>query len=372
MLSWPLGGAFEKRVLFYAESPVKYAMFRPIQERMLADGRVGFWFAGELRGEMSSKAMAKALGVKGAKPIGRGLASHAKFDALVTADYELWSGFKKEKRPIASTPRVQIFHGVSVRNGAVQPGMKRYASLHSVGPYMTRRFVESGIFEEGDPRLLEIGMPKTDRFFDGSLDRAATLDTLGLDASRPTVMLAPTWLRKSPMVEYGDALLERLADGPWNFVVKLHDKFFDRRFNHVDWRAKLGALASRDGCAVLIDEYDAVPYLWATDLLISDVSSIANEYALLDRPLVYLQITAHEKLVEQYPSLDLETWGQRAGASVTSAEECVAAVEAGLGDPGARSEFRQQLASDLFYNRGTASEHAARALTELLGLAPKS
>jgi len=368
LISWPLGGAFEKRVLFYAESPVKVAMFRPIQERLSADGRVGVWFAGQLLGSQSSKVMARKLGITGVKPIHRGLSSLARFDALITADYELWSGYDKPFAPIAKTPRVQIFHGVSVRNGAVQPSMTQFARLFSVGPYMTRRFVEQGIFEADDPRLVPVGMPKTDRFFDGSLDRDATLEALGLDKDRPTIMLAPTWLRRSPLTEYGDALLEALASGPWNLIVKLHDKFLDARYNQIDWIGKLAAFGARDGCAVLLDEYDAVPFLWASDLLISDLSSIANEYALLDRPLVYLRVGADEKLVTQYPRLDLDTWGQRAGEAVDSVEACVRAVEAGLADPGARSSFRKELGRDLFYNHGQASQHAADAMNGLLGL----
>lgn len=368
MISWPIGGAGKKRVLFYAESPVKYAMFRPVQELMLPDDRVRFWFTGQLRGTASAGEMARSLGVTGATPIRRGLSALARFDAFVTADYDLWSGFDNDRLPIATAPRVQLFHGVSVRNGAIQKKMLKYRRLFSVGPYMTRRFVESGILEDGDPRLTPVGMPKTDRFFDGSQDAEATRRELGLDPSKPTVMLAPTWLRHSPMTAYGEALIERLAAGPWNLIVKLHDKFFDPRFNVVDWRERLAPLGAREGCAVLVDEYDAVPYLWIADLLISDVSSIANEFALLDRPLVYLEVDEEEKLAAQYPNLDLETWGQRAGATAASAEACVAAVEAGLSDPAARSEFRRALAEDLFYNRGSASPVAAAALYDVLEL----
>jgi len=368
MLSIPIGTRGKRKLLFYAESPVKYAMFHPIQRLMLADERLEFFFAGELRGAETSRGMAARLGVEGARPIRRGLAALCRFDLFLTADYELWTPFEKGRLPISDATKVQIFHGASARNGAIQPKMKRYGRLMVVGPYMYRAFLEAGLFEEGDPRLEKVGMPKTDRLVNGTLDAGAIRDRLDLNPNRPTIMLAPTWLRRSPMFDYGEELLERLAAGPWNLIVKFHDKFFDPRYNLVDWRARLRGIEQSRTCKVVIDEYDATPLLFVTDLLISDVSSISNEFALLDRPLVFLEVADAEELKAQYPQLDLETWGQRAGGVASDVQSCLRAVEAGLSDPGRHSELRRALAADIFYNPGQASERAASVLYDLLGL----
>lgn len=368
MLSLPIGRRETKKILFYAESPVKYAMFRPIQQRMARDGRVDFYFAGQLRGADTSKRMAAKLGVEDARSIRRGMAGMVEFDLFLTADYDLWTPFFKGRLPIVSTRKVQLFHGASVRNGAIQPKMRRYHRLFVIGPYMYRAFLSSGIVEEGDPSLAKIGMPKVDRLVDGSLDGLEIRGQLGFDNDQPIVMLAPTWLRDSPMSRYGEELLKGLAAGPWNLVVKLHDKFFDPRFNTINWRRRLKEYVGRDNCKVLIDDYDAVPYLFVTDLLISDVSSIANEFALLDRPLVYLQVGDPEKLSEQYPFLDLETWGQHPGEMADGPDECVRAVERGLSDPSARSDIRRELTRDIFYEPGKATEKAVGELERLLEL----
>jgi len=358
-----------RRVLFYAMSPVKYAMFRPLHERLIEDDRVEVFFAGKLRGRGSSSKMARKLNVLPARIIRRGFASFVRFDAMLTADYELWRHYERDLLPISKTPRIQLFHGVSVRNGGVAPKMEKFQHLFSVGDCMIRAFAEHGIFAPDDPRHHRVGMPKVDRLVDGTYDRDEEVRKLGLDPARPTVLLAPTWLRRSVMQEQGEELLARLADGPWNFLIKLHDRFFDPRYNLPDWRARLRAFEGRGNCAV-IDDYDAVPTMIASDVMISDVSSIANEFTLLDRPLVFLKLLDIPRLKRQYPRLDLDTWGQRTGEIASGARECVAAVERAIGDPGQRSEIRRAAAEDIFFHRGSATEAALRALYDIIELDP--
>lgn len=345
-------------------------MFRPVHERIRDDPRIDVYFSGKLRGASSSRAMVRALGVTGMRAIRRGLAALFRFDLLLTADYEVWKPFEHPRLGIRRTPRLQIFHGVSVRNGAIQDKMRRFHHLFTVGPYMDRAFIEQGIFPSGDPRLVPVGMPKTDRLLDGSLDRGEVRARLGVDASRPVVTLAPTWIPKTPMNRYGEELVRALARDEWTLLVKLHDKFFDPRYNTVDWRRRLSAFAREHPSVRVIRDYDAIETLFASDVLISDVSSIANEFALLDRPLVYLAIEDEARLRRQYPRLDLITWGQRAGEVVDSPETCVRAVRDALGNPERFGAIRRAMAADLFHNRGRATSVATQHIYRILDMEP--
>lgn len=355
-----------RKVLFYAESPVKYAMFRPIHERMRQDPRLDFFFSGKLRGASSARAMAHALGVEGMPAIRRGIAVHFPFDLMLSADYDLWEPFDDSRFAVSETPRIQLFHGASVRNGAIQPKLQRYHHLFSIGPYMGRAFAKADIIPEGDPRLRPVGMPKTDRLLDGTLTREASRHKLGIDNDLPAVTLAPTWVMRTPLNKYGEELLDALAEGPWNLLVKLHDKFFDPRYNTVDWGRRLSEFKKTRGNVRVIENYDAMETLMATDVLISDVSSIANEFALLDRPLVYLAIEDHERMIRQYPWLDLETWGQRLGEVVDGPGACVSAVSAALADPSRHRDIRMAATEDLFHNRGNATSAAVSAIYDIL------
>lgn len=369
LLPWS-GSRTARRILFYAESPVKYAMFRPLHERLLGDPRVGLFFAGKLRGSGSSRRMARDLGIRNMRVIRRGLAALRRFDLLITADYDTWEPFADPRFPISATPRVQLFHGASVRNGSMQSKITRFQHLLTCGPYIERLFVKSGMFRADDPRLLPVGMPKTDRLLDGSLDRLALAASFGIDPALPNVTLAPTWVLRNPMGRYGVELIRALARGPWNLLVKLHDKFFDPRYNTVDWGRRLGQLERQLPRLRVVRDFDATPTLFLTDVLISDLSSIATEFSLLDRPIVYLAIEDLESLLRQYPSLDLKTWGQRAGEVVAEADACVAAVERALAEPLRNGEIRRAMAADFFHNPGRATDAALGHIYPLLALDP--
>jgi hypothetical protein len=365
----PLGRSGAKKLLFYAESPVKLAIFKPLLRALFGDSRIELYFAGKLQGSVGSKGMAELLGLDGIKTIRRGWSALHRFDLLVTADYEIWAPYENPLLPASRVPKLQLFHGASVRNGAVAPKMKRFQHWFVIGPYMERALIANGYVRADDPGLHRVGMPKTDRLLDGSLDRAAITQGLRIDPRRKTVMLAPTWMKPSPLDEYGDALLDGLARGPWNLLIKLHDKFFDPRFNVTDWAAKLAPFDARENVRVVRD-YDAVPAMFASDLLISDVSSIANEFALLDRPLVYLRVPDEDKLRGRYRHMDLDTWGQRAGENAGSAAECVAAVERSLAHPELHRDVRRALAQDIFFHPGQATRAAVDAVYGILGLSP--
>ena len=86
---------------------------------------------------------------------------------------------------------------------------------------------------------------------------------------------------------------------------------------------------------------------------------MANEYALLDRPIVFIDVPElFELTLRKNARLDLETWGRRGGEVVAGVSEALAAVEAGLADPGARSDVRRALVADLFFNPGHATAAA--------------
>jgi CDP-glycerol glycerophosphotransferase (TagB/SpsB family) len=110
----------------------------------------------------------------------------------------------------------------------------------------------------------------------------------------------------------------------------------------------------------LVREPDVVPFLYLADLLISDASSVANEYALLDRPMIFLDTpelletarTAKDSM------LDLNGWGRKGGTVVERPDGIAQAVESCLAHTEGGSAVRRAIAQDLFYNAGGATETA--------------
>jgi CDP-glycerol glycerophosphotransferase (TagB/SpsB family) len=227
---------------------------------------------------------------------------------------------------------------------------------------MKRGFEDSGILAAGDPRGVEIGFPKTDRLLDGTLDRAAIRAAHGVSGDRPVVLYAPTGERHNSMETMGEDLIAKLgAVDRYDLLVKPHD----HPHSTVDWWDRLAPLESEH--VRLVHERDVIHTLSIADLLITDASSVANEYALLDRPIVFIDVPAlFELTLRKNARLDLETWGRRGGEVVTGVSEALEAVEAGLADPGARSDVRRALVADLFYNPGRATAAAMDWITREL------
>jgi CDP-glycerol glycerophosphotransferase (TagB/SpsB family) len=276
-------------------------------------------------------------------------------DELAGLDVDLlFCANTKAIAPRSHRRSIQLFHGLSFRNRAVRIENAVYDNYFVLGPYMRRAFERRGILSAGDGRVARIGFPKTDRLLNGTLDRDDIVRELGFSGSRPVVLYAPTGAHGNSLETCGEELLRRLAAvGDYDVIVKPHD----HPKAGIDWHERLAPLESEH--LRLLRAPDAIPALFAADLLISDASSIANEYLLLDRPIVFVDVPELLAAAKgEDDRLDLETWGRQGGVVAASATTAVDAVANGLAAPRAQSQTRRAIARDLFYNPGTATQAA--------------
>jgi hypothetical protein len=356
--------AGRRRVLFNARTPMNYAIVAPVHRAMRSDPRVEFYFT-------ASEAPGRAAEIlRDAGPDARIVsprrATLTRFDAYVAADL-LWLTLPR------GAPRVQMFHGVAGKyaHDYDRPtrSLREWDRHFFVNERRLRNFTAAGAIDPGGQSARLVGMPKVDCLVDGSLDRAAILDALRLDPALPTVLYAPTWSAASSMPRLGADFVRQLSDGPWNLIVKLHDRLRDPRpffSGGRDWGAALEPVLARRDRARLAGGADICPYLVAADVMITDHSSAGFEYLLLDRPLVRIDIPELIELSNTSPEyVDLL---RGASTSVTDAAGVMQAVERGLQDPRLLSSTRTAVAHDLFYRPGTATLRAARELYALMEL----
>lgn len=203
---------------------------------------------------------------------------------------------------------------------------------------------------------------------DGSLDRAAIARGLGLNPAIPTVIYAPTWSPYSSLKIMGLELVERMAAEGLQVIVKLHDRSYDGRergSGGVDWAERLTRYDGHPLVRIARDS-NGCPFMTAADAMVSDHSSIAFEYMLLDRPLVIVDCPA---LIEHAAISPEKVQRLRAAADVgATAAEVTAAVVAALQDPLRLSTARRRTAADLFYQPGTATDRALDLIYRLAGL----
>ncbi len=355
-----------RRVLINCALPMEYAMIEPVYKRLRSDSRIKFYFTSTTHPNEMQHIFADTD--ESIHAISAAQTKWMKFDAYLAADY-IWAALPR------GTRRVQFFHGVAgkyaERYDRPQRSMREWDRFFFINRKRMNNFVTSGAIELDSPAARLVGMPKVDRLVDGSLNRDAILNTLGLDPSLPTVLYAPTWTPYSSLNALGEDLVTALANTGVNLIVKLHDNSLDvgdvRNSGGIDWIARLSpALQTARGH--LAKRGSIAPYLAAADLMISDHSSAAFEYLLLNRPLIRIEmpeLIARTNIPPDYVALMAD-----ASTTVRSVAEIMRAVETGLANPGILATTRVIVSEELFYKPGTATTRAAQELYELMELNP--
>jgi hypothetical protein len=206
---------------------------------------------------------------------------------------------------------------------------------------------------------------------DGSLDAGLIKSRLNLDPGKPTVLYAPTWSPHSSLNAVGEDAIKALAGLDVNVIVKLHDRSREgsqRGSGGIDWPARLRHLCGKGGVH-LADGPDACPYLFASDVLVTDHSSVGFEFMLLDRPIVVVhspELLKHGRVNLQ--KADLLQSAARVVESADSAGRLASAVLDALAHPTRYSAVRRAIASDLFYRPGGATTRAVQCIYEVLAL----
>ncbi len=340
-------------MLFAGYAPVHFVCFRPLYERLRRVKGVELVLSGGREASIDGPALTAAQLYA---PF-RGTRDRVvELDAIRAQAFDLvFCAHVSGYFPREEKERIQLFHGVSFRNMAVRRDVLVYDRLFLTGPYMRRLFTEKQLLRDTDPRLLDVGFPKLDGLLNGALDRRTILRQLGFSGRRPVVLYAPTGQKDNSLEYTGEAVLERLrATGAYDILIKLHDHPRDRVTN---WPVRLRPLLDRH--TKLATGLDVVPYLFVADLLITDASSVSNEYSLLDRPIVYIDVPQLLAAMQKKGvALDLDTWGRKGGLVTRWPDETVEAVAWSLAHPRRESRTRQAMARDLFFNPGHATDAA--------------
>ena len=350
------------RILFAGYAPVHFICFQPLYQRLrrmrdvevvLSGGREAF---DDGTGRLTAKALYAPFRLPPQSIAELDRIREQRFDLVFCAHVSGY--FPKDEQE-----RIQLFHGVSFRNMAVRRDVLVFDRLFLTGPYMRRLFTEQQMLRDRDPRLVNVGFPKLDRLVDGSLDRAALLKRIGFSGRRPVILYAPTGQKDNSLEHTGEAVLERLrATGKYDILIKLHDHPRDRS---TDWPSRLAPLL--DAHTRLATGLDVVPYMYAADLLLTDASSVSNEFALLDRPMVFLDVPQLLAAMQRKGvALDLDTWGRKGGITARWPDEAVEAIAWSLAHPRHSSSVRRAMARDLFYNPGRATDAAMKWVVERL------
>ncbi|MFH1709902.1 MAG: CDP-glycerol glycerophosphotransferase family protein, partial [bacterium] len=248
----------------------------------------------------------------------------------------------KLKRPIFSMP-----HTVAVVKTTLFQQHTRGDHMLMTGPIWKERM--EYVFPKYKQNL-EIGYPKGDELAAGKSTRNEVIDELGLDPQEPIVMFAPSWddpdaKRKGTM----DALPQIEALGFKNLLVCPHD--YDKMFNELSGKK-------------IIKNPNKNRYLLAADLMIGDMSGIMIEFAVLDKPMVQIDMYGDKRMygIWEEPANHYGTFQIGEFATPDSLPQ---AVKEALNNPNKYRFLRDYWKWRSFYNLGSASKAAADAVEKL-------
>src|SRR5262245_28000353 len=355
-------------LLFEAASPLSLAVFRPVLEQLKSDPRLEIWYT-------SADRTWDATSVFGPGLAPRILSQHdvrwMKFDAYVNTDF--WNMTWLRRR----TRRIHLFHGVAGKYNLdcpveIAPSVASFDELLFPNTDRLVRYLDAGLIDPRRTKPSLVGYPKVDCLVECTLDRRAMSAANGLDPGAPTVLYAPTWSQYSALHTAGLQMLPALASLGLNVLVKLHDRSFDasRDMRGVDWRGRLELLA-RNPRIHIAQGADISPYLFVSDVVVTDHSSVGFEFMLLDRPVIVIDCP---ELIEK-ASVNREKVVLLRSASdvVIPGADIPRVVQMALAEPARLSAERRRVAERLFYQPGGATARAIRCVYDTLGIpAPES
>jgi hypothetical protein len=355
----------KKRILFTGYAPIHFVCFLPVFLELSKDPRLELFVSGGFKS--TDEAGAPTFSLEGfydqfpidqkcVIPVERVRAEH--FDVLVSAH------LSDTLFPKSVGKTVQIFHGVSFKNLAVRDKALRYDLLCLPGKYHAELYRKSGFITDDGARCLLTGFSKIDTLVSGALDRDALLTSLGVSPELPTLLFAPTGEKHNALDTMGVEVVKEISEtGKWNLLVKPHD----HPKKNIDWFKELAPFESDK--VKLIKSKDVIPYLHAADLLITDASSVAVEYTLMDRPIIFLDIPKlFKRLKKRAPNLDLDTYGRKIGSIVGKSDNLVEAISESLANPDREGEIRRKMSSHIFHAPGLATANVLGVVLYAAGL----
>jgi hypothetical protein len=340
------------------------AVLGPVLQPLRADHRIDVWFTGVERDDL--RRAFDEFGV-GRQTMSRHRATWTRFDLYVNADP--WEAVTLHR----TAKQVNFFHGVAGKYDLDCPinlpmGLDRYDSVAFPNSDRLSRYVAAGIVPK--ERAVLVGYPKIDALAGNSTASATIAASLGLAPAQSTVIYAPTFSPAASLHSHGEAIIRTLLQDGYNVIAKLHDRSFDpdpKYGGGVDWRARLNRFTGNRRF-LLAASGDSTAYVLASDLLITDHSSIGFEFCVLDRPVVVFDTP--ELLTAARVNPDKAALLRSAARVVARVEDLSAVVASELEDPSRLTNERASAARMVFYQPGRATDRALALVYAMLELPP--
>ncbi|MBN1622152.1 MAG: CDP-glycerol glycerophosphotransferase family protein [Endomicrobiales bacterium] len=254
--------------------------------------------------------------------------------------------------------KIYIPHGIVGKNYMYSYDKnKNFDLILQLGDYAVSRLKQMNINTS-----IKVGYAILDRLFNGSLNREEILKNIGADPGKKTILYAPTWGVISSLELIKDKIAEVAKNV--NILIKLHPGANDESI--YDETKKYNSLYRNLKGVILIEDFaDIIPYLFASNILISDYSSVIFMFASMDKPVVLVNASEEAMKSRIFDQTSMETTMRDIGENVNTFDELKTAVDKALKHPEINSEKRKNYTQQLFYKLdGKSAERSAQAIKD--------
>ena len=213
-------------------------------------------------------------------------------------------------RPAGVGTLVHVFHAFADVSAYHVGSLDNYDVVLTVGPHQEKPIREVEKARSLKPkRFVPVGLPYFDAQYNSlksSTNPTCSTCSTWLKTTRlKTILIAPSWGAKGLLAEYGTDFIVKLAEAGFNVIVRPHPQSYIAEADFID-RCK--AETAKCHNVVWDSETVGTKSMLASDVLISDTSSIRFDYAFLyEKPVVTLDIP-RERQTEYEGQFMSEIW----------------------------------------------------------------
>ena len=250
------------------------------------------------------------------------------WDILVAADAI------REHKKYGDVVRIHLDHGVGIKTSRIRNIVKQKELWYHVfleGQYWFDYIKNLGWENKADFHVS--GIPKLDPlFWKNYYDNESLIAKLKLDPNKKTVLFSPSY--KPSCIEFLQGKIVNLIP-TYNVIIKLHPYSWGTRYapsSHFKFYEKLSK-KFKEVFLIPKQDYDIYPYLFLADTLISDTSSVINEFLALGKfGIIYVLPHFKEKHSDGMEVLSVapKDWLHGAFPHMFSPDDLIPAVESAL------------------------------------------
>ncbi len=358
----------ERRIVFYAEDAASWVFFEDIVEELT--GRLGrqiCYLTSHSDDPILQTTNERILPFFISEGVVRTtLFMNLRVDVLVMTMPDLEKLYVKRSK-VHPVHYAYLFHSINSTQMVYRKGaFDSYDTIFCVGPHHVREVRETERVYSLEPKsLVEHGYGRLD-----SLLREWHRHPKGAnsDASSPRVLVAPSWGPGALLETIGVEITQVLLDGGYFVTVRPHPASLKHSPNKMREIEK-----TFDGNPAFVFETDirGAVSLYEADVMVSDWSGVAWEFAfVLERPVLYIDV-AHKILNPDYQDISLQPMEvqirTRIGELLSPSEldRAPEAIERLIADPEAYREKIQVLREETVFNVGNSGRIAADHLADL-------